>query len=544
MTSRYVACLFWLGTGAAGQAATCPAPAFEAGDLTLLDGTVDRGWPDGISLVDVDGDGDVDIFATQGYDTTLGKLVANGSKLYLNDGKGRFSAAPVSGINMTARPASGSSWADIDGDGDLDAFVPTQLRRADLYYRNIGAGRFLADDLGSATATKGSNFSSTWADLDGDGDMDLLVGGPALEGAEPMLVFRNDEGRFVEVKDHALNNGPNNGGSVVAADFDNDGDADVLVANSDISRRSTLPPAPLEHPVLYRNDGGWAFVATEGQGFASRLAFPALSTATGDVDNDGDLDLFVGMVGDSKTMLRDRLLLNDGAGRFTATPLEFGEHREMQAAIALADFNGDGELYLLAAAYDAPIYVQVGDGRGGFTDKVTVERRNAHSSAAVADLDRDGRLDVVIGSWHDSSEGQPISLLMNRTPRCGSWTEIELRDAKGALNPPGSRVTLVTRRAGNPRRQLREASAQTGFRSLGASFFLFGVPAGEAIERAVVRWPDGRTQEIAAPALERRPPSGDDPLADSGHIDTAAQGCRFGRSCVDVVDRRPPCAPS
>lgn len=488
-----------LGTAAA---ATCPAaPQFETKDLTLLDGRIERGWPGGISLVDVDDDGDVDIFATHGYDTRLGRLEANPSRLYLNDGKGRFGAAPVSGINMVARPASGSSWADVDGDGDLDAFVPTQLRRADLYYRNLGGGRFIADDLGSATATKGSNFSSTWADLDGDGDLDLLVGGPALEPAEPMLVFRNDGGRFVEVKDHPLDNGPNNGGAVVAADVDNDGDVDVLVANSDLSRRSGLTPTPTEHPLLYRNDGDWKFVATAGQGFASATAFPAISTATGDVDNDGDLDLVLGMVGDSKTPLRDRLLLNDGRGGFVAAPVDFGEHREMQAALALADFDGDGDLDLLAAAYNEPVRFYLGDGRGGFVDGGAIDRRRAHSAAAVADLDGDGRLDVVIGSWAEGAGGQPISLLMNRTPRCGGWTEIELRDAKGALNPPGSRVTLVT---ADGRRQLREASAQTGFRSQGASFFLFGVPAGVHIEKAIVRWPDGKLQEVASPPANRR----------------------------------------
>ncbi len=488
----------WAG---AAVAATCPAPSFETADLRLDDGTVERGWPGGISLVDADGDGDVDVFATQGYDTSLGRLAANVSRLYLNDGRGRFSAAPVSGINMVARPASGSSWADVDGDGDLDAFVPTQLRRADLYYRNLGEGRFVADDLGSATATKGSNFSSTWADLDGDGDMDLLVGGPALEPAEPMLVFRNDEGRFVEVKDHPLNNGASNGGSVVAADFDNDGDSDVLVANSDLSRRSGLPPAAVEHPLLYRNDGGWTFVATQGQGFASAAAFPALSTASGDVDNDGDLDLVLGMVGDSKTDLRDRLLLNDGRGGFVATPADFGEHRGMQAALALADFNGDGHLDLLAAAYDEPIDIHVGDGRGGFPTKLRIDRRHSHSSAAVADLDGDGRLDIVIGSWAEGTGGQPISLLMNRTPRCGSWIEIELRGTNGGLNPPGSRVTLVTQ---GGTRQLREASAQTGFRSLGANFFLFAVPPGERLAKAIVRWPDGQVREIAAPPVNRR----------------------------------------
>jgi hypothetical protein len=95
--------------------------------------------------------------------------------------------------------ASGSTWGDADGDGKLDVFIPTQLGQRDFFFRSLGGGKFGWESLGEATETKGGNFSATWADIDGDGDLDLYVGGPALEIPGPGLVYRNDGGKFVRV---------------------------------------------------------------------------------------------------------------------------------------------------------------------------------------------------------------------------------------------------------------------------------------------------------------------------------------------------------
>ena len=124
---------------------------------------------------------------------------------------------------------------------------------------------------------------------------------------------------------------------------------------------------------------------------------------------------------------------------------------------------------------------------------------------ATGDLDGDGDVDAVIGDWGDAAGGEFATLVRNDTPRCGAWTEVVLRSAAGAPNPPGARVTLVSRRGRGPeRRQTREASAQTNFRTQGGSPFLFGVPPGERILRAEIRWPDGRTGVLAAPPRNGR----------------------------------------
>ncbi len=464
------------------------------------DGALDRGFPGGISLADADGDGDLDVMATRGYDTTQTQTPFHfdRSMLYLNDGAGRFTHDLQNPLSNSDNPTSGSTWGDVDHDGDLDAFVTIEHGRPDRFYRNIGGGRFAQEELGEATTTRGSNFNASWVDIDGDGDLDLLAGGPTLEPAQPNLVFRNDAGRFVRVTGTPLENGASNPGAVLWADVDNDGDQDLFVANSDLSRVSEIPPGEVETSQIYRNDGGWRFVRTEGQGFDSG-AFPAMSAAFGDIDNDGDLDLFLQMVPGGETRpMGDRLFRNDGTGRFTLEPgFEGPSHTELAAGSAFLDADLDGDLDLLFANYDGGIYLYANDGSGQFsamTDTALNGRRGSHAAIAAGDLDGDGDFDAVIGNWGDTSEGEFATILRNESARCGRPLHIELRDQYGAPDPIGARVTLVTRGRGGERLQLREAMGQTTFRGQSASFFRYGVPNSEQVVRVDIRWPDGSTQ--------------------------------------------------
>jgi hypothetical protein len=90
--------------------------------LIVKDDGRDRGYPGGLSLGDVDGDGDLDLLATRGYDPTAKSYKGDRSLLYLNDGHGKF-ARQESPWSDEEAPDSGATLADVDGDGDLDLYV-------------------------------------------------------------------------------------------------------------------------------------------------------------------------------------------------------------------------------------------------------------------------------------------------------------------------------------------------------------------------------------------------------------------------------------
>lgn len=479
----------------------CAAPRLVPEELKIGDGALDRGFIGGVSLADVDGDGDLDLYATHGYDTSIqGATRApppERSMLYLNDGRGRFSRAEDNVLSNADNYGSGSTFADIDRDGDLDVFLGTQVRQKDGFYRNLGGGRFERQELGEATSTAGSSFTSTWADMDGDGDQDLMAGGPTLEMPAPAMVYRNDSGTFVRVNGLPIDMGKSNAGAVLWADLDGDGDQDLVAAASDIARHSKIAPAEQEFAAVFRNDGGWSFTRLTGQPFD---AYSAISGALGDIDADGDLDLFLGGWGPESQVIHDRLFRNDGKGLFAAvTGFSPGGHSSLPGGGTFADFDLDGDLDLLSAAYDQGIELQLNDGTGVFTllaDPVLTGRKASHAATVSGDIDGDGDPDAVIGNWGTTPGGAFILVVRNESGRCGDWAELALSDRYGAPNPPGTRVTLVTRGAGGERRHLREASAQTTFRGQSGSAFLFGLPKGEKVLRAEVRWPDGRTQVL------------------------------------------------
>jgi hypothetical protein len=473
--------------------------------LIVKDDGRDRGYPGGLSLGDVDGDGDLDLLATRGYDPTAKSYKGDRSLLYLNDGHGKFARQENPWSDEEA-PDSGATLADVDGDGDLDAYVNAQLKKPNRYFRNEGGGRFVATELGEATQDKSSNFSSSFADIDVDGDLDLYVSGPTLELSDVNLVFRNDGGRFVAVTGTPIDNGKNNPAAAVWGDVDNDGDVDLLVANSDVMRSSKLPPPPIEHSMLFRNDRNWIFSVDQDQAFANQ-AYPAISAALGDVDNDGDLDLFLGSHVYQVDPRPDWLFVNDGKGRFALAPQTFPTHAETATGAAFADFNGDGNLDLLAISYQGPVEVFTGDGTGKFKlveDRALAEVRKGRWAAVTGDIDGDGRIDALLGRWGETAQGDYITIMRNRTPRCGSWTELIVKDRAGAPNPPGTRITLTSVAGKQTLKQLRESNAQTGFRSQSASTFLFAIPPGHRVRDAEVRWPDGSVQRLDRIEADKR----------------------------------------
>jgi predicted nucleotidyltransferase len=267
------------------------------------------------------------------------------------------------------------AWGDYDTDGDLDVLLTGQASTGPVakVYRNDG-GAFI--DIGAPLT--GVYFSSAaWGDHDNDGDLDILLTG-SDGSAEVSKVYRNDGGSFSDIGASLT---AVNSSSVAWGDHDNDGDLDILLTGFN---NGYTPLAK-----VHRNDGGaFASIAASLPGVAES------STAWGDYDNDGDLDILLAGVapidGDTK------LYRNDGGGVFTdigalLTGVE-------NCSLSWGDYDNDGDLDILLTGVSfaggvAKVYRNDG---GAFTDIAALLTAVEYSSAAWGDYDNDGDLDILL----------------------------------------------------------------------------------------------------------------------------------------------------
>lgn len=272
---------------------------------------------------DYDADGDADLYI--GFADP--KIAA---RVYRNDARGTRFVDVAKDIGVTLNGvARQPAWVDYDGDGDLDLFaafrdVPNRLLRNDR-------GRFVDVTATSGIGDPRKTVSAVWWDFDRDGDLDLFT---ANQEGEANGLFRQDQGRFEDVAAAAGVSGmprPAADGGVgpSVADFDRDGDFDLFVAN-------------YGHSSLYRHDGQ-SFVEVSGERGID-LNGHGVTSAWGDLDNDGLPDLYVGNFIAGQPLYRDALFIN-GARFAEALPDVILQH-DATHGVQFVDFDRDGRLDL------------------------------------------------------------------------------------------------------------------------------------------------------------------------------------------------------
>ena len=226
---------------------------------------------------DFDGDGNLDLFLANGA------LVQNlGDALYRNLGQGRFTnIAAASGITQALKSTQGT-WADIDGDGRLDLFVTHYENQGNYIYRNLGDGTFQVISNGNVLNERLNSVGSAWGDYDNDGLLDLFVVNRTLSGPLQRNVLYHNKGGgvFEKITTGDIVNDVGVFNSCAWADYDNDGYLDLFVTNEGLKNR------------LYHNNGDGTFTSVTETNIVTDIA-NSTGCAWGDYDNDGFLDLFV-----------------------------------------------------------------------------------------------------------------------------------------------------------------------------------------------------------------------------------------------------------
>jgi hypothetical protein len=278
-----------------------------------------------------------------------------------------------------------SSFGDIDDDGDLDMLLSRRLNGVpdSALYINDGSGGFTKDT--SASLIDVRLGSSSFGDIDGDDDLDLVITGRDGNNDAATALYVNDgAGNFTE--DTAATLSDLEWGSSNFMDIDDDGDLDLLLTGFDDSTRLAI---------LYTNDGSGTFSDSS----AGLTGVWRSSSSYGDVDGDGDLDLVI-TGGDGSNLitgLQATLYTNDGSGNFTdasagLTPLYDGSSN-------FGDVDGDGDLDLVITGDSSPrtAKLYINDGSGGFTEDTSAGFNGVEKSASsLGDVDNDGDLDLVI----------------------------------------------------------------------------------------------------------------------------------------------------
>ncbi len=243
---------------------------------------------------------------------------------------------------------------DFDGDGRLDIVTSTIDPRGPLtYYRNLGERGFEDRSARSRLDEQLGGLNCIGADYDNDGDVDILILRGAWffdSGRIRNSLLRNDgDGTFTDVtREAGLADPARPTQAAVWADFDNDGDLDLYVGNE--SRLDQNQPEGDYPSQLFRNNGDGTFTDIAPTAGVTNDRY-AKGVTVGDYDNDGDLDLYV------SNGLVNRFYRNDGDLTFTDIAPELGltHPQGLSFATWFFDVNNDGWLDLFVAAYDATL---------------------------------------------------------------------------------------------------------------------------------------------------------------------------------------------
>lgn len=470
----------------------------------------------GAAIFDYDGDGDLDLYLVQGI---------GANRLYRNEfipsGKLRFTDVTEQAAVGHTGYGMGAAVGDYDNDGHPDLYV-TNFGPNVLYHNN-GNGTFTDVTKQAGVDDDRWSTSVTWFDYDRDGRLDLFVVNyldfsargnkpcfaptgerdycsPAAYHGLPARLFHNlGNGKFQDVTLQAGVGEPGPGLGVVAADFNDDGRADLYVANDGAANR------------LWINKGDGTF---EDRALISGVAYSAegaaqagMGVAAGDPRNEGRTDILV------TNLTREGVAYyqNDGTGIFQEISRQAGLFQPTYPLTGFGvewfDYDNDGwqDLFIANGAvtlvealrgqtypFHQPNQLLRNEG-GRFRDVSgeagpSLKLSEVSRGAAFGDLDNDGRMDIVV-----TNNNGPVRLLHNETRNRNHWLKVQ-------LNSYGARIEVLRR---GQKSLWGRVHTDGSYLSANDPRVHFGLGENPQVEGIKIYWPDGSVQRVDRVDIDR-----------------------------------------
>ncbi len=420
----------------------------------------------GAAWVDIDNDGNLDLFVTKNF-------------LFRNLGNGNFERLANFQSLSGSQQGNGTSWADYDNDGDADLFLSGN---PSLVYKNDGLGNFEpVDESPLGTSDDNRGWTGAWADYDNDGFIDLVIvhprgflGIPAI----PCRFFKNNgDGRFTKIDSFQFTTllAPYTVGTW--SDYDQDGDMDLFIGSG--------PAGTPALDYLYSNT-----LVQSGVADLERITTSPIGTDLQDgqvwnwidYDNDGDLDA---------------MLTNYGGAPNRFYKNENGTYVSQTNALTVngsylgntwGDIDNDGDLDVILT-YESGTQVFENSGNDIFTLDTTFS--GSARSCTLGDYDNDGDLDM-----YESGNNAARGLFKNIISNGNAWVNFTLKCSISNYSAIGTKVKLKTTINGNPVWQYREVSAQNNFDGHNSERVHFGLGDASTIDSVIIIWPSGQQKTL------------------------------------------------
>jgi len=459
---------------------------FKFEDVTNKAGVANERWGMGVAVGDYDNDGGPDLFVSN----------FGISRLYHNNGNGTFTDV-AERLNVARKGwSTGGTWGDYDSDGRLDLFVPG--------YVDIQFDKLPPSPSAAASSGIGQNFCQFRG-------VPVMCGPRGLPGEGDTLFHQRPDGTFEDVSVKAGVSDPQKfyGFTSAFVHVDEDSLLDLIVVNDSTPK------------LLYINKGNGTFEET---GYPSGVALnengreqAGMGLAIGDYDHDGRVDFHITNFSDDSNVLYH----NDGEGNFTDVTFQAGVGEVsipfLGWGTSFFDYDNDGwDDLIVANGHVYPVvdnhqwgtsyaqqlllfrnlkgkFVRVGAARGSGLAKAWCAR-----GLAIGDLDGDGRLDAVLNNM----DAKP-TMLQNVTTSAGHWISVRLIgdiSKKVSRDAIGAEVFVTT---GNVR-QRKDVISGNSYASQNDFALHFGLGTATTLDKIEIKWPDGSTQTVQAPGLDRR----------------------------------------